>query len=72
MSKMILNPLNRFGWVQIILVRFKLDFFRTNFINLEIYKMILVGSTDQNELYPPETIDTQPKWFGWYKIILDP
>jgi hypothetical protein len=32
--------LNRFGWVQLILVRVKLDIFLTNFYNVEVSKMI--------------------------------
>ena len=58
----------RFGRVQIILVKFKLDFSGLIFI---IWTCPKLFEPDQNELDPSKTIGTRPKLFGWSKIILD-
>ena len=52
-SKLFWSDQNRFGWFQIILVKFKLDFSRLNFHNLDLAKLS----------------GTRPKLFGWSKII---
>ena len=55
---MILDCPNCFGWVQIIFICFKLDFFEP------------IGPV-QNNLDPTKTNWACPKWFGWSKINLD-
>ena len=57
---------NHFGRVQIILVRFKLDFY---WLIFTIWTCPKWFEPDQNKLGPSKTIGTRPKWFGWYKII---
>jgi hypothetical protein len=60
LSKLFWSCPNRFGRVQIILVRYKLDFSGLFFL--------LLG-TVPNDLDPTKTIGTQPKWFARSKII---
>jgi hypothetical protein len=68
-SKIILDRPNCFGRVQIILVRFKLDFSRIFFI---IWTLPKCFGPNQNKLDPSKMIGTRAKLFGWSKIILDP
>jgi hypothetical protein len=60
---------NCFGQVQIILVRFKLDFYGLVF---KIWTQPKWSGPDQIKLDPTKTNWTRPKWFGRSKIILDP
>jgi hypothetical protein len=68
-KKMFWSDPKRFGQVQIILVKFKLDFYGLIFI---IWTQPKWSGPNQNELDLTKINWTRPKLFGRSKIILDP